>query len=72
MMDIRKRWAVVALPLVGFSAASFAAVPVAFTTAVTDVTADGAAMAGALVGVAAAVVIVMIAVKFVRRLKGTV
>lgn len=50
----------------------FAAPPAAFTTAVTDITADGAAMAGALVGVAAAVVVVMIAMKFVKRLRGAV
>lgn len=56
----------------GFAGSSFAAVPASFTTAVTDVTTDGAAMAGALVGVAAAIVIVMIAMKFVKRLKGAV
>lgn len=51
---------------------SFAAVPAAFTTAVTDATTDGAAMAVALLGVAAAVVVVMIALKFVKRIKGAV
>lgn len=51
---------------------AFAAVPAAFTTAVTDVTADGVGMAGALVGIAAAVVALMIAIKFVKRIKGAV
>jgi hypothetical protein len=52
--------------------ASFAAVPAAFTTAVTDATTDGAAMAGSLIGIAAAIVVVMIGVKFVKRIKGAV
>jgi len=58
--------------LLALPALSFAAVPASFTTAVTDITADGVSMAGALAGVAAAVVVVMIAVKFVKRLKGAV
>jgi hypothetical protein len=49
-----------------------AAVPAAFTDAIDDATTDGAAMAGSLLGVAAAVVIVMIALKFVKRIKGAV
>lgn len=61
-----------ALVLLGAPLAALAQVPSAFTTAVTDATADGAAMATALVGVAAAVVVVMIAVKFVKRLRGVV
>lgn len=61
-----------ALVLLGAPLAALAQVPAAFTTAVTDATADGAAMATALVGVAAAVVVVMIAVKFVKRLRGVV
>jgi len=70
-MDNFKRGGLLALgSLVAGSA--LAAVPAAFTTAITDVTADGASMAGALVGVAAAIVVVMIAVKFVKRLKGAV
>ena len=70
-MSIRKRLALVTgLSLA--SASALADVPTAFTTAVTDITTDGAAMAGALVGVAAAIVVVMIALKFVKRLKGTV
>lgn len=58
--------------LLGGVGSALAAPPEAFTTAVTTITADGASMAGALVGVAAAVVVVMIAVKFVKRLKGAV
>lgn len=51
---------------------AFAQVPAAFTTAVADATTDGAAMAGALIGVAAAIVVVMIGVKFVKRIRGAV
>ena len=70
-MSIRNRLALVTgLSLA--SASALADVPTAFTTAVTGITTDGAAMAGALVGVAAAIVVVMIALKFVKRLKGTV
>lgn len=70
-MSIRSRLALVTgLSLA--SASALAEVPAAFTTAVTDITTDGAAMAAALVGVAAAIVVVMIALKFVKRLKGTV
>lgn len=54
------------------SSVALAEVPAAFTSAVTDITTNGTAMAGALVGVAAAVVVVMIALKFVKRLKSTV
>lgn len=71
-MDIRTRCAIGGAFLGGITLPAFAAVPAAFTTAVSDVTSDGAAMAGALLGVAAAVVVVMIALKFVKRLKGTV
>jgi len=49
-----------------------AEVPAAYTTAIADATADGAEMAGALLGVAAAIVVVMIALKFVKRIKGAV
>lgn len=70
-MDIRKRAGLAALGLAS-SFGALAAPPAAFTTAVTDITADGATMAGALVGVAAAIVVIMIALKFVKRLKGTV
>lgn len=56
----------------GFVGSALAAVPAAFTDAIDDATTDGAAMASALLGVAAAVVIVMIALKFVKRIKGAV
>jgi len=70
MLNLRSRIAALSLlPLSGFALAD---VPVAFTTAVTDATADGADMATALLGVAAAVVVVMIALKFVKRIKGAV
>jgi len=68
----RTRLGLLGLGLAGLAGSALADVPASFTTAVTDVTADGAAMAGSLVGVAAAVVIVMIAVKFVKRLRGAV
>lgn len=55
--------------LAGVSTFALADVPAAFTTAVTGATTDAAAMASALLGVAAAVVIVMIALKFVKRIK---
>jgi len=51
---------------------ALAQVPAAFTTAVTDATADGAAMAAALIGIAAAIVVVMIGVKFMKRIRGAV
>lgn len=71
---MRTRFAIPALAgsLLALPGLTFAAVPESFTTAVTAVTADGAAMAGALVGIAAAVVAVMIALKFVKRIKGAV
>lgn len=43
-----------------------------FDQAVTTVTANATGYAGALVGIAAAVVVVMIAMKFVKRIKGAV
>lgn len=52
--------------------AAMADVPAAYTTAITAATTDGAAMAGALLGVAAAIVVVMIGVKFVKRIKSAV
>jgi len=58
-----------ALAMASLPVLSFAAVPEAFTTAVTGATTDAAAMAAALLGVAAAVVVVMIALKFVKRIK---
>lgn len=70
-MSIRNRLALV-MGLSLASASAFADVPAAFTTAVTDITTDGAAMAGSLVAVAGAIVVVMIALKFVKRLKGAV
>ncbi len=51
---------------------ALAQVPAAFTTAVADATTDGAAMAAALIGIAAAIVVVMIGVKFVKRIRGAV
>lgn len=61
-----------ALGFSGLVGSSFAAVPEAYTTAITSATTDGAAMAGSLLGVAAAIVVVMIALKFVKRIKGAV
>ena len=55
-----------------FPSIALAAVPAGFTTAVGTATTDGAAMAGALLGIAAAIVVVMIGVKFVKRIKGAV
>ena len=49
---------------------AFAAVPAAFTDAVTDMTADGVSMGGALVGVAAAVGIGLLAVSYVKKIRG--
>jgi len=54
----------------GAIGSALAAVPAAFTDAIDAATADGAAMAGALIGVAAAIVVVMLGVKFVKRIKG--
>jgi hypothetical protein len=51
---------------------ALAQVPAAFSSAVTSATTDGAAMAAALIGLAAAVVVVMIGVKFVKRIRGAV
>lgn len=67
----RTRLALVAA-LSGAAGLAHAQVPPAFTAAVSSATTDGAAMAGSLVAVAAAIVIVMIAMKFVKRLKGAV
>jgi hypothetical protein len=71
-MQLRNRLALVTGLGVGAVAPAFAAVPTAFTDAIGDATTDGAAMATALLGVAASVVIVMIALKFVKRIKGAV
>lgn len=70
-METRNR-AVVGASLGALALPVMAAVPEAFTDAVADATTDGAAMATALLGVAAAVVIVMIALKFIKRLRGAV
>jgi hypothetical protein len=51
---------------------ALAQVPAAFTSAISSATTDGAAMAAALIGLAAAVVVVMIGVKFVKRIRGAV
>ena len=49
---------------------AFAAVPADFTQAVTDMKADGVAMGGALVGVAAAVGVALLAVAYVKKIRG--
>jgi len=69
-MHSLKKGALLALALT--PGLALAEAPASFTAAVTSVTASGIAMAGALVGVAAAVVVVMIAMKFVKRLRGAV
>lgn len=43
--------------------------PAEFTTAITDSTAAVGVLAGALIGVAAAAVVVMIAVKYVKKIR---
>lgn len=55
--------------LVGGVGSAVAAVPAAFTDAVGSATTDGTAMALALVGVAAAIVVVKIAMAYVKGLK---
>jgi hypothetical protein len=72
MSKLQLRRAGLGAVLLGGSTAALADVPAAFTTAVSSATTDGAAMAAALIGIAAAVVIVMIGVKFVKRIKGAV
>lgn len=66
-----KKWkrAGVGALIVGSAGGASAAVPEAFTTAVTNMTTDGSAMALALVGVAAAVQVVLLAVSYVRKIK---
>lgn len=49
---------------------ALAEVPAAFTTAVTNATTDGTAMMTAVLGVAAAFVVLGIALKMVKRLRG--
>jgi len=44
--------------------------PAAFTTAISDSTEAVGVLAAALIGVAAAAVVIMIAVKYVKRIKG--
>ena len=44
--------------------------PAAFTTAVSDATEAVGVLAGALIGVAAAAVVIMIVYKYVKRVKG--
>jgi len=59
-----------ALGFGGLVGSALADVPTAFTTAITDMTADGTAMGGALVGVAAAVAVVLLAVSYVKKIRG--
>lgn len=56
----------------GLAAPAFAAftAPAAFTTAVADATEAVGVLAAALIGVAAAAVVIMIALKYVKRIKG--
>lgn len=61
-----------ALALVSLSGAALAQSTDPFDAAVGTVTTNATAYAGALVGIAAAVVVVMIAMKFVKRIKGAV
>lgn len=72
MRNISRSLGLSALGLGGLVGSALADVPAAYTTAIADATADGAEMAGALLGVAAAIVVVMIALKFVKRIKGAV
>lgn len=44
--------------------------PTSFTSAITDATEAVGVLAGALIGVAAAAVVIMIALKYVKRIKG--
>lgn len=52
------------------SVSSFAAADAAFTSAVTTVTTDIATYGGALVGVAAVGVAFMVAMKYVKKIRG--
>jgi hypothetical protein len=64
------RVALVGSGLLAASQAAFAEIPAAFTTAVTDMTEDGAGMGAALVGVAAAVGVALLAVSYVKKIRG--
>lgn len=67
-----RRFAPAALGVLGsFPLASHAVytAPAAFTTAVADSTEAVGVLAGALIGVAAAAVVIMIALKYVKRVK---
>lgn len=48
---------------------ALAAVPAAFDTAITDMTADGVSMGGSLVGVSAAVGVALLAVAYVKKIR---
>lgn len=69
MRNLKVLGASVALSL-GSIGSAFSAVPAAFTTAVTDMSADGASMGGALVGVAAVVGVALLAVAYVKKIRG--
>jgi hypothetical protein len=72
MSKLQLRRAGIGAGLLSIAGVASAAVPEAFATAVNSATTDGAAMAASLIGIAAAVVVVMIGVKFVKRIKGAV
>jgi len=70
LRSLRARALVVPGVLLGGVTSALAAPPQAFTDAISDATTDGVAMATALLGVAAAIVLVMVAVKFIKRIRG--
>lgn len=66
---LRSKIAAIGGSLALLPAIALAEVPAAFTTAVTGATADGVDMAEALMGMAAAFVVVYLGIKFVKKIK---
>jgi hypothetical protein len=74
MKQVRRYLPALAVPALGLSSitpafAAFTA-PAAFTGAISDATEAVGILAGALIGVAAAAVVIMIVYKYVKRVKG--
>jgi len=69
-MNIRSKIGAVGAALLALPTVVLAEVPAAFTTAVTGATSDGVDMAEALMGMAAAFVVVYLGIKFIKKIKG--
>jgi len=70
MKNLKTRAAAAGALLFPLVASATVTLPTAFTAAITDATEQGVGMAELLLGVAAAVVVVMLGIKFIKRIRG--